>query len=91
VQNQKRYGHFHHAQFDVASALAILGRTDESIDWLTAAVRGGFPCLPALEGEPFLASIRTNPRYADLVAEVRLSREHFAKVYDELRDTISTH
>lgn len=91
VQNQRRYGHFHHAQFDVASALAILGRTDESIEWLTAAVRDGFPCLPAVEGEPFLESLRTDPRYVELVAEVRQSRDHFAKVYDELRDTISTH
>jgi serine/threonine protein kinase len=91
IQNQKQYGHFHHAQFDIASALAILGRTGESIDWLTAAVRGGFPCLPAVEGEPFLASLRTDSRYADLVAELRRSREHFAGVYDELRDTISSH
>ena len=91
VQNQKRYGHFHHAQFDIASALAILGRTDESIEWLTASVRGGFPCLPAVENEPFLASIRSAPRYADLIAELRQSRDHFAGVYAELRDTISTH
>ena len=43
------------------------------------------------EGEPFLASIRTDPRYATLVEELRRSREHFANVYDALRDTISTH
>ena len=90
AQNQKQYGHFHHAQFDIASALAILGRTDEAIDSLTAAVRGGFPCLAAVEGEPFMASLRSHSRYRDLVAELRQSREHFANVFEGLRRSISS-
>ncbi|HEY6052055.1 MAG TPA: protein kinase, partial [Thermoanaerobaculia bacterium] len=42
--NQRAFGHYHHAQYDVACALALLGDRDGAIAWLTAAAGNGYPC-----------------------------------------------
>jgi len=90
LQNRKAYGHFHHAELDIACALAILGRNDDAMDRLTSAVRSGFPCLPAVENDPLLASLRSHPRYADLIKELREQRGHFANVFAGLHRMISS-
>jgi serine/threonine protein kinase/Tfp pilus assembly protein PilF len=90
LQNRKAYGHFHHAELDIACTLAILGRNDEAIDHLTSAVRSGFPCLAAVENDPLLASLRSHPRYLDLIQELRQQRDHFAGVFAGVRRMIST-
>ena len=87
-QNRKPYGHFHHAEFDVACALATLGRSSEAIDWLTSAVRNGLPCLSAVRDEPLLASLRNESRYRDLVAEVSAQRDSYRDLYERLRPMI---
>ena len=89
-QNRKQYGHFHHAELDLACALALLGRHEEAIDQLRSAARGGFPCLGAVENDPLLESLRSQPRYHDLVQELREQREHYAGVFEGLRRLIST-
>lgn len=88
IQNRKPYGHFHHAEFDVACALATLGRSSEAIDWLTSAVRNGLPCLSAIRDEPLLASLRDESRYRDLVSEVTAQRDGYRDLYERLRPMI---
>src|SRR5438552_6419650 len=90
IQKQKPYGHFHHAQFDIACALAVLGRNADAIGWLSDAVHGGFPCLPMVENEPLFAPLREHSAYQSLVAELRQSREHFASVFDGLRKNLTS-
>jgi hypothetical protein len=86
--NRKAYGHFHHAEFDVACALATLGRSSEAIDWLTSAARNGLPCLSAVRDEPLLASLRNESRYRDLVTEVSAQRDRYRDLYEGLRPMI---
>lgn len=88
-QMRRQYGHFHHAEFDLACSLAILGHPDEALDYLAAATRNGFPCLPAVENEPLLASLRSEERYRALLEELRKTREHFYGVYQSLRQADS--
>ena len=72
------------------TALAVLGRHEEALDHLTSAVRGGFPCLAAVEKDPLLESLRSHARYRDLITELRQTREYFAGVFGGLRRMIST-
>jgi hypothetical protein len=89
LRNRKPYGHFHHAQFDIGCALALLKRHDEAVGFLSDAVHGGFPCLPAVENEPLLESLRGQSGYRTLVAELRQTRDHFAAVFDSVRGKLS--
>ena len=90
MQNRKAYGHFHHAELEVACALAILGRNEESLDRLTSAVRSGFPSLPAVQNDPLLSSLRGEERYRELVGELRTSQQRYRQLYEDLRGAISS-
>ena len=85
MTNRRSFGHFHHAELDIACALALFGHDDEAIERLTSTVHGGFPCLPAIEGEPLLESLRDDARYIDITRWLREQRDHYARVFAELR------
>jgi tetratricopeptide (TPR) repeat protein len=87
--NRRAFGHFHHVEFDIAAALATLGRNDEAITWLRSGVRNGFPCLAAVEGDPLFAPLRSLPDYQSLVVELRAVREDHRRVLDEARGAAS--
>jgi|SRR5260370_1113486 len=88
--NKKAPQRFHHAEVDVACALAILGRNEESLDHLTSAVRSGFPSLAAVQNDPLLSSLRGEERYRELVSELYASQQHYRHLYDDLRGAISS-
>ena len=89
-QMRRQYGHFHHCEFDIACALAVLGDRQEALGYLTSATRNGFPCAPAVENEPLLASLRDDPQYRALIADLHQTRAHYSRTFDELRKTIWT-
>jgi serine/threonine protein kinase len=64
-------GHYHHAVAYIASARAIMGETDVAIDLLTQAADDGFPCYPWFERDPCLASVKDNPRFKQLIKELK--------------------
>ena len=57
------------AQYNVACAWSLLGEVDRALDVLEQwSKRGGVLAKNWLEQDPDLASIRSNPRYAGLLA-----------------------
>jgi tetratricopeptide (TPR) repeat protein len=60
------------------TAYAMLGRTDEALRWLTRGVELGFINYPFLSRhEPYLASVRGDPRFEQLMARVKREWETF--------------
>ena len=88
AQNRKQFGHYHHVEFNVACTLALLGRNAEALEWLRSCVRNGFPCLAAVENEPLLMSLRSEPGFETLVSELRTSRDRYRHVFLEIRNDI---
>lgn len=68
IEMGRGYGHFHHTAHNVAAAYALLGRSDDAIEWLKAAAEDGFPCHPCFETDSFFADLRRDRRYADFMA-----------------------
>jgi tetratricopeptide (TPR) repeat protein len=83
-RGRKPYTHYHHGQYDLGCAAAVLGRSDEAVAWLRAAAGNGFPCLPLFETEPWLASLRGHRGFEALLDELRLERAGYARLYREL-------
>jgi non-specific serine/threonine protein kinase len=88
VQTRRAFGHFHHVAFDAAGALATLGRKEEALQWLRSGVEDGFPCLAAVENDPLFTPLRSEPDFQTLITELRASREHYSRVFENLRKTI---
>lgn len=64
-------GHYHHGVGYIAAARAIMGEKDSAIELLAAAAEDGFPCYPWFERDPCLASVRSEPRFIDLMKQLR--------------------
>jgi TolB-like protein/DNA-binding winged helix-turn-helix (wHTH) protein/Tfp pilus assembly protein PilF len=56
----------------VAGVHALLGERDEAFDYLEGAYRAGVTALSHLKVEPGLESLRSDPRFADLLRRLNL-------------------
>lgn len=57
--------------WEVASAFALVGASDEALDWLQNAITRGFVNYRFLSHDPMLASLRSDARFQALMAEAR--------------------
>jgi hypothetical protein len=53
--------------YDLACTRALAGDTDQALAYLEQAIDTGFRTFTHIEQDPDLASLRTDPRYADLM------------------------
>jgi hypothetical protein len=62
----------------MAESYALINEKNEAIDWLENGVKWGFISYPFLaEYDPFLANIRSEPRFQKLMERVKYEWEHF--------------
>src|SRR5262249_26854717 len=89
IHHQKAFGHFHHGQYDVGCALALLGQRDEAVTWLRETAKNGLPCYPLFRHDPLLASLRDPLPYVRLLGELQRELREHSTFYVELRATAS--
>ncbi|MEM8997525.1 MAG: hypothetical protein AAGF23_22260, partial [Acidobacteriota bacterium] len=62
----------------IAGYLALLGRTEQAVDWLTAVVDLGFIGYPLFsEQDPFFANLRGDPDFEALMERTRALWQQF--------------
>lgn len=54
--------------YNLGCATAMQGKKDESFEWLTSAVNAGFNNVASFKTDPDLDTLRTDPRFAELIA-----------------------
>jgi len=59
--------------YSVAEIYAVLGRKDDAFAWLEKAYRQRAPHLGSLKVEPTLDSLRSDPRFANLLRRTKLT------------------
>ena len=69
-----RYGELVVSASNVAEFYAALGDRARALEWLDRAVRGGDERAEWFERNPLLASIRTEPRFREIVEMIRSRR-----------------
>jgi class 3 adenylate cyclase/TolB-like protein len=67
-ERRGRFGHFHHAQYNVATAYAVLNHPAEAMEHLRAAADDGFPCYPLFASDRNLDNLRDDPDFAAFLA-----------------------
>jgi tetratricopeptide (TPR) repeat protein len=84
IKNEKAFGHYHHAQYDVACVYAQLGEADQAIEWLSEAGHNGFPCAGFFERDPLLQPIHSDERFRSLIADMTEECARYAALYHTL-------
>ena len=69
--------HFHHAQYYIGVAYALLGETRQAVAWLKKASLEGLPCYPLFERDPNLDSLRQDPEFVALMQELKTQWDRF--------------
>jgi DNA-binding winged helix-turn-helix (wHTH) protein/TolB-like protein len=67
AENVAGFSHMHHAQFHIGAALAVLGRHDEAVHWLTKAADEGYPSYPRYSTDKTLTSLKGHARFEALL------------------------
>ncbi len=70
VESPRSFGHTHHIYHHVACVHALLGDVDKAMAWLERAADTGFPCWPFFRIDPHLESLRDQPAFIQLMAEL---------------------
>ena len=65
----KDFGHFHHAEYTIASAYALIGDKKRAIEALQNSAADGFPCYPLFRDDPNLKSLRKDVRFKAFMAQ----------------------
>ena len=80
ARNPTGLSDFHHGQFHIGCTLAVLGRPEEAMQWLTRAASEGYPSYPRFSTDESLAPLRSHAGFVALLARLRQERESFDKL-----------
>jgi hypothetical protein len=85
IQHRKAFGHYHHAQYDVACSHALAGRAQEALQWLEAAGANGFPCAGFFRRDRLLDSLRPLESFVQLLGRFESECLRYRHAYTESR------
>ena len=71
----------HHAMHELACAQALLGHPHEAVAWLRKAANNGLPDYPLFLRDPLLDSLRSDPEFVQLMAELKSQWERRVQEY----------
>lgn len=77
IEIGKNFQHFHHTTYNLASAYALLNKSDEALRWLQFTADDGFPCYPLFENDANLNSLRKDERFITFMAQMKRQWEHY--------------
>jgi tetratricopeptide (TPR) repeat protein len=77
AETKRGFGHFHHTEYNIACAYALMNKTDKAVEWFEKATGDGFNCYPMFEKDPSLDSVRNDFSYREIMGIERNKWEHF--------------
>jgi DNA-binding SARP family transcriptional activator/Flp pilus assembly protein TadD len=70
LDSPRSFGHTHHIYYNIACVHAVLGDTGTAMAWLERSVDTGMACWPFFRVDPHLESLREEPAFKQLVADL---------------------
>ena len=77
AKTRSGFGHFHHTEYNIACAYALMNKIDPAIEWFEKAVRDGFNSYPTFENDPNLDSLRNDSRFRQIMEMERKKWESY--------------
>jgi TolB-like protein/DNA-binding winged helix-turn-helix (wHTH) protein/lipoprotein NlpI len=70
------YQHFHHTEYAIASAYALMNDHEKALEWLRRAAEDGFPCYPLYARDKDLDNLRSDPQFMTFLGGLRDQWQH---------------
>jgi serine/threonine protein kinase len=83
--SRRGLGHFHHTQYHVACAYALMDKKDSALEWLRKAAAEGFSCYPLFLCDTNLDNLRSDPRFIEFLAGEKQRFDALQTKYAHLR------
>jgi eukaryotic-like serine/threonine-protein kinase len=77
IQSDRGLSHFHHTEYNIGVAYALMGKPRQAVEWLEKSAEQGFPCYPFFASDPNLASLGGDPGYEALLRKMKSEWEHY--------------
>jgi class 3 adenylate cyclase/Tfp pilus assembly protein PilF len=77
AQTRSGYGHFHHTEYNMACAYALMNKIDSAIEWFEKAIRDGFNCYPLFEKDSNLNTLRNDSHFRKIIELERKKLEYY--------------
>ncbi len=77
VASGRGLSHFHHAEYNIATAYALQGDHARALAWLRRTAEDGLPCYPLFAGDPYLDSLRRDPQFVAFLARLKAQWENY--------------
>jgi class 3 adenylate cyclase len=77
AETRRGFGHFHHTEYNIACAYALMNKTDKAVEWIEKATGDGLNYYPIFEKDPALDSIRNDPHFREIMGIERKKWEYF--------------
>jgi tetratricopeptide (TPR) repeat protein len=71
IEKDRGLGHFHHAEYNIGSAYALMGKTTLAMEWLQKTVDHGFSCYPFISKDPHLQNLRGNSNFEAFLEKMK--------------------
>jgi len=69
--------HFHHAEYNIATAYALQGDHTRALAWLRRTAEDGLPCYPLFAGDPYLDSLRRDAPFVAFLGRLKAQWENY--------------
>jgi tetratricopeptide (TPR) repeat protein len=79
IKADRGLSHFHHDEYAVGAAYALVGKKAQALHWLERAAAHGLPCYPLYRDDPSLDPLRRDPAFVAFLAQLRAQWEGFAR------------
>jgi serine/threonine protein kinase len=77
AQAKRGFGHFHHTEYNIACAYALMDKINLGVEWFERAVSDGFNCYPMFKNDPNLDGMRNDARFQRIMEAERLKWENY--------------
>jgi TolB-like protein/DNA-binding winged helix-turn-helix (wHTH) protein/Tfp pilus assembly protein PilF len=79
AEQRKGFGHFHHTEYNIAAAYALLDESEKALVWLESAAVDGYPCYPLFATDSNLDNLRSDPQFRRFLADLEKQWEYYRK------------
>jgi DNA-binding winged helix-turn-helix (wHTH) protein/tetratricopeptide (TPR) repeat protein len=73
----KDYIHFHHTEYTIASAYALMNNHTQAMEWLKKTAADGFPCYPLFEKDPNLKNLKDDTQFKAFMTTLKEQWERY--------------